>query len=141
MNLHRFHGNGSTLASAAGVTHVAGGVNASPLTGLIFAESSNLRAVGVQMFRRTHICTSLPIISRTRKTDIFKSSVYKVSMNSVLHGLCLQCLLKHHPHPDALGRETERDGEGGRDGEKERLMVLLTEIQLFSVAINYMKRP
>lgn len=95
--------------------------------------------VGVQMFEGTHICTSLPIISRTRKIDTFKSGVYKVSMNSVLHGLCFQCLLEHQPHPDALGRETER--EGGRDGEKERVMVLLTEIQLFMVAINYMKRP
>lgn len=38
-------------------------------------------------------------------------------------------------------REAEREGGMERKREKERVMVLLTEIQLFSVAINYMKRP
>lgn len=59
-------------------------------------------------------------------------------MNFVLHGLRFHCLLKCHPHPDVLGRETER--ETGREGvmervrtreqqrEREREMMLLTEI-------------
>lgn len=43
-------------------------------------------------------------------------------MNFVLHGLCFQCLLKRHPHPDVLGRERERERERGgvSDGERER---------------------
>lgn len=57
-------------------------------------------------------------------------------MNFVLHGLRFHCLLKCHPHPDVLGRETERDREGGSDGEnenerateRERETMLLTEI-------------